>query len=800
MLGIHGCIAFSHDLRLVLLAAVVALFGAFTAIGLLRHVVAVSGGQRRFWLVATAIAAGTTIWATHFVAMLAFTTSGGIATYDPGLTIASLVAALAITGSGFGLATRHDSGTARVCGGSVVGGGIGVMHYIGMAGYLVPGAFSWNVPLVVASILTGCGFSALAVCMALTRSGWRSRIAAALVFTLAICAAHFLGMAALSFTLAGDAVPAVSTMSPTLLGIAVAVAGVVLIALAMGGLEFERRMVFLRQREIANLNDFADIAVEGLAVCDDCTIVAANSSLYAISGYPTGTLHGAALASLFVPLQAGRSNPPQGVAQERALLHVDGDSIPVEVVQKQILYAGRPHMVVAVRDLRERRGAERTIRFLAHHDALTGLHNRASFNDRLAEKCGEAPLDFAVLMIDLDRFKAINDTQGHPFGDLLLTCVADRLRDAVRKDDLVARLGGDEFAILRVGSAGVADMAARVVEVVREPYIIEGKYADIGASIGVATAPHDGRDPAELMRNADTALYTAKTDGRNRSVLFEPVMGLKVQALRKLEIELRQAIPRQEIVVFYQPLFTYSQDRVTSFEALVRWQHPERGLIGPSEFLDVAEATGLIVPIGEFVLHEACREAAKWDAIGIAVNLAPAQFEGDGPVAAVRAALAQSGLKPNLLELEVTERVLLHGSEHAVGMLHQLHALGVRVSIDDFGTGHSSLTQLRSFPFDKIKIDRSFVAAPDSDRDCAAIVEAVVGLGRNLNIVTTAEGVETAEQMERMREQGCDSVQGYLIGRPMPALEALSLLQQRRPDTALRETASNMADVVALFP
>ncbi len=441
-------------------------------------------------------------------------------------------------------------------------------------------------------------------------------------------------------------------------------------------------------------------------------------------------------------------------------------------------------------DLIEHLGARQTLEqrleHMAHHDALTDLPNRlrlrqATENELARVQRGET---IAVLCLDLDHFKSVNDTLGHPAGDCLLRTVAERLRQSVRETDIVARVGGDEFAVVQVAAEqprGAIVLADRLIETLAKPFDLDGHQVVIGTSIGIALAPSDGLDTDQLMKNADMALYRAKADGRGVSRFFEPEMDAKMQARRTLEIDLRKALVEDEFELYYQPLVNLQSDAVSGFEALLRWNHPTRGLVPPSEFIPVAEEMGLIVPLGEKILRQACTEAAGWpDDIKVAVNLSPVQFKSKTLALAVISALASSGLPPHRLELEITESVLLQDSELTLTTLHQLRALGVRIAMDDFGTGYSSLSYLRSFPFDKIKIDQSFVRDMSGKEDSIAIVRAVAGLGKNLGMATTAEGVETQEQLRYLRQEGCTEVQGYLFSRPMPARNIRHLLERVR--------------------
>ncbi len=467
--------------------------------------------------------------------------------------------------------------------------------------------------------------------------------------------------------------------------------------------------------------------------------------------------------------------------------------------------------VATFEDVTERRQAEARIEHMARHDALTGLSNRLSFHERLerllrplrhgageAVGAGADPAraggGIAVLYLDLDRFKGVNDTLGHPAGDALLKAVAGRIAAATRAPrggdrvgTAIARLGGDEFAVaVPVGGgsadarAGAAALAARLVSVLGEPFEIEGHQVVAGTSVGIALAPADGACPDRLLKAADLALYKAKGEGRGTFRFFEAEMGRRARAQRALETDLRRALAAGEFELHYQPVLDLRTNRVSGFEALLRWKHPDRGRVPPAEFVPVAEEIGLMAPIGDWVLRAACAEAAAWPCgLKVAVNLSPAQFRSRTLVASVAEALGASGLPPDRLELEITETVLLERSEPNLDQLHRLRALGARIAMDDFGTGYSSLGYLRSFPFDKIKIDRSFVRDLEGDWEggCAAIIRAVAGLGASLGVCTTAEGVETAAQLAFVRAEGCTEVQGYHLSPPRPAAEIGGMLR-----------------------
>ncbi len=433
-------------------------------------------------------------------------------------------------------------------------------------------------------------------------------------------------------------------------------------------------------------------------------------------------------------------------------------------------------------DITERRRSEERIVFLAQHDPLTRLPNRALFQERLEQALAHAERTegFALLYLDVDQFKAVNDTLGHPIGDELLREVALRLRDVVRESDTVARLGGDEFAILQLGVSLPTDattLARRIVRTVGAPYELQGHRVVVGVSIGIALAPGDATHPTQLLKNADLALYRAKREGRGTWRFFEPKMDAIAQARRAMELDLRSALLLQQLEVYYQPVVCCRTRCVTGFEALLRWHHPTRGMVPPLEFISVAEEIGLIVPIGAWVLQQACTEASGWpDHLKVAVNLSPVQFRGHALVGTVADAMRSSGIAPARMGLEITESVLLEDNSATLSILHELRKLGARISMDDFGTGYSSLSYLRSFPFDTIKIDRSFVAELQTHDECLAIVRAVTGLGSSLHMNTIAEGVETEGQFAILAAEGCNEIQGYLLSKPVPAHKLPALI------------------------
>lgn len=464
----------------------------------------------------------------------------------------------------------------------------------------------------------------------------------------------------------------------------------------------------------------------------------------------------------------------------------DGTVMEVAIYSHVTTYQGRPAKITAPIDLTEQRRNEARIRHLAHYDSLTDLANRSLFRERLEEALlyGDLPgQGVALLCIDLDHFKDVNDTLGHPTGDELLLLAAKRLRHSVREQDTVARIGGDEFAVIQGAISTVNDasaLALRLIDSLSAPYTINDHLVTVTPSIGIATTFEHSQSADDLLAHADLALYRAKSAGRCGHCFFAPEMDTEIKVRRAIETDLRAAVANEEFELHYQPVINLESGEVDCCEALLRWRHPERGLIPPSEFLPIAEETKLVIPLGEWVLRKGCAEAVKWPShVTVAINLSPLQFKSGNLVDTVQAALDESGLSPHRLELEITETVLLEDNDANHAILHQLQSLGVRIAMDDFGTGYSSLSYLRRFPFNKIKIDRSFVRELPASLDCMTITRGIVELANGLGMTTTAEGIETPEQLYVLRTYGCTLGQGYLFSKALPAADIAVMLKKR---------------------
>jgi diguanylate cyclase (GGDEF)-like protein len=562
--------------------------------------------------------------------------------------------------------------------------------------------------------------------------------------------------------------------------------------LAMAEVQLQNRILQTRDRELLIQNSRFDAALNNMsqALCmidANKRLIVCNVRFLELFTLSPGVVQpNAHIADVFHAISAagrydrGLVEAIQVEQQSLISAHKPGSFMreiqggPALAVSHQPMNGGG--WVATYEDVTERHHAEERIRFMAHHDALTSLPNRVLFRIRMEERLrmsNQHGARVAILCLDLDNFKNVNDTLGHPVGDALLEAVAGRLHSCMREGDSVARIGGDEFAILApLSEPGdrAELLAQRIVKALSEPFDLDGQRAVIGVSIGIALATDREISADVLLKNADMALYRAKSDGRGGYRFFEAEMDAQMQARRAIELDLREAMSRQELEVWYQPIFDIAANRVSGFEALVRWHHPEHGMIPPIQFVPLAEELGLIVPIGEWVLRQACQDAVTWpDDLKVAVNLSPVQFRNSHLVDTVRQALARTGLASNRLELEITETALLHDNETVLATLHRLRDLGLRTVLDDFGTGYSSLSYLRIFPFDKLKIDQSFVREMATRPDCVAIVNSVASLAHQLGIMTTAEGVETVEQFEQVRRAGCTEAQGYYFDYPRPA-------------------------------
>jgi diguanylate cyclase (GGDEF)-like protein len=658
-----SCLFEDHNLWLVALAAAVCVSGCWVTFRLFERALK-SGGtlQRAGWLFQTSVAAGSSVWCTHFVAVLAYDAKAPVF-FDPLLTAVSLVIAIAGLGLGFAVASQVRRRLAPEIGGAIVGAAIPAMHYTGMAAYHIDGIVEWSVPYVIVSVAASAVLSSLSISVAVRRLVAHSSYVAILLLVLAIVSLHFTAMAAVSVY------PLLSVVSAT------------------------------------------DPAIlEAMAV-----------AIVAVASFVIGT----GVASYLVDEQSRSEN-------------------------------------------------FRKLQHMALNDALTGLPNRTSFGEHLDHEIREASQHgwhIAVVGIDLDRFKEINDLRGHGAGDQALCIVGERLGEALRENEFAARVGGDEFGATKrfTDQKDLMDFVGRLETALFEPIELDDFTSTSGASIGVAVYPEDGATRETLIGNADLAMYRAKIDIGRTVCFYESKLDEAARERRSLANDLRQAIERAEFELHYQVQTSVVSGDICGYEVLLRWRHPEHGMIPPLKFIPIAEETGSILAIGEWVLREACKQAATWNKpFKIAVNISPVQFAHAELPRLIHRILLETGLSPARLELEITESTIIADKARTLHTLRQIRALGVTIALDDFGTGYSSLDTLRSFPFDKIKLDRSFMNEVESSPQSKAIVRAVLALGKSLNIPVLAEGVETSDQLTILRREGCDEAQGYLLGRPKP--------------------------------
>ncbi|SCM79026.1 Uncharacterized signaling protein CC_0091 [uncultured Pleomorphomonas sp.] len=763
MFRIIACIQQQHDPRLVALAAGICLLGSFTFFLLLRRAGECRPGHREGWLALAAVAGGIGVWSTHFVAMLAYHSAPPLS-FALWPTVFSVVFIVLVWWAALSSLFFRPGAKAATVLGLLVTFGIAWMHVTGMAAIEIAARVSYDWPVYAAGMAAAAILIAAAMAMRGRFEGAAQLAAPMLLMVLGIVTLHFSGMAAVRFEPDPTLVVADSGLHREWLTVTIAGATVLLVCAAA--------LAVVLDRYVTDLKGLIDAAFEGFMIVRAGVITQVNQSLCELSGHGAAELVGRRLDRL-VLLDDGGDGRLGRENFETVLWRADGERRIVEVSAHTVEFRGHLCMVVSLRDLTDRRAAERQIEHMARHDGLTGLPNRHLLDERLADALARARAGgraVSVLALDLDRFKAVNDIFGHAKGDEILCKVADMLRASVRATDTVARVGGDEFLIVQDGIASHAEaetLALRLLEdFAREMDMTRNPMA-VGVSIGAALFPTDAEEADVLKHHADIALYSAKQSGRGNVCFFAPSMDREVRARRQMEHDLRLAVQRHQTFLAYQPMVASASGEIVGYEALLRWRHPELGEVPPEVFIPVAEESGSIVQLGEWVLTAACHEAAGWaEPLTVAVNVSPVQFQLPNLAAIVEGCLRRSGLAPHRLQIEVTEAALMRDPEAVRSIFRQLKALGVGIVMDDFGTGYSSLNSLQSFPFDKIKIDKSFIGALEGDEAARSVVKAIVGLGRSLNLAVVAEGIETEAQWRLVVEEGCPEAQGYLFGFP----------------------------------
>lgn len=796
MLRVLNCLTTQHDPRLLLLAVAICALGSLTAVYILSRATRTQGLKLGGWAVLAGVATGSVIWSTHFVAMLAFKPGLPVA-YDPVLTTASLLIAVFVTSTGFLLAGDGGARWRSLMGGATLGLGISAMHYTGMRALQIPGVIAWDLGLVAASVAFGVVLSMLSMLARIALATRRRQmLTAALLLTLAICTMHFTAMGAAIIVPDLDLEAHNTFVNSGMMAIGVAAVALLVVLAALCAALIDSQS---SREALQRLQALANSTIEGILAAKDGVIVDANARVAEMCGLSEAELLGKRVFGDLLDVS--------GVAREarrerfEAKLSCRGQrTIPVEVMRRPFALGLKADEVYAIRDLSERYAAENRIRYLAHHDAMTGLPNRATTTDKLESalrRARAAKLSFAVICIDLDRFKDVNDMLGHSAGDAVLREAADRIKAELRPGDVLGRLGGDEFIVLqtrRRQPQSAAALAGRLIEKFAAMFAVEGQLVQVGLSVGVAVYPQDGDTADELMGHANIALARAKAEGRGCVRFFDPEIDKVHHHRKRLAHDLRHAVSEGQLELHYQPQLSIPSCELIGFEALLRWRHPEFGMVSPNEFIPMAEETGLILSIGEWVLRTACREAAEWSKpCRVAVNLSPKQFQQADLPQTVHAILLETGLAPARLELEVTETMLFRDFNRVLDILRRLKALGVTVAMDDYGTGYSSLAVLQAFSFDKLKIDRGFVEKLGTGRQADTIVRSVLSLGHSLDVPVLAEGVETQEQLDYLCKYACDEAQGYYFGRPVPAADVRKLLASAESWQQARSPAQQVA-------
>jgi diguanylate cyclase (GGDEF)-like protein/PAS domain S-box-containing protein len=741
------------------------------------------------WLAPAVLTFTLTVWSTNFLAMLADRMMMPFG-YDGVETLASaLVAALGgllAIRVWYGLPQRRQ---AAALGGMILGLGIGGMNYLGVAAMRLPGVTIWNPWIIGASFLPGIGFTLLALLYLGDAATIRRRWEAAGLLILAIVGLHYTGMLAMRPAPAPAPAPppppgpviaeTALVATPMLAFVVVAVSLTVLLVFVATVLMQQHLAWRAAEAEEERRRLMNSLGREAMIIHRNGVILEVNQAASRMLGRAPELLEGQDLLSLFTSgstpalLRRMLQGTQEVWPEEMQMIAGDGGPLPVEIACRTIQLQGAPAMVICLRDLSARKQEEARIQYMALHDPLTDLPGRHLLHERLADTLAAAAqrgTGAAVMYLDLNRFKPINDLLGHAGGDAMLVEIARRLRSEVRSADTIARLGGDEFVVViaDIGSPGpISGFARRLIEVVEQEFTFEGRQVSVGVSIGAALYPRDGADADALLRAADVAMYRAKAVGSGVLEFFEPRMDIAIGPDRRLEQELRGALHRHELRLLYQPLVNCRTGAIDGFEALLRWNHPEQGLLTAGNFIPQAEESGLIGQLDHWVIYTACNAAASWSQPArLAVNIAPSEFHyGDLP-RIVASALSQSGLDPARLEIEVTESVLVDEPERAIAVLTQLRALGVTLSMGNSGCGRSSLNYLRLFRFDNIKIDSSFLPDLDADDQAATIINKTIELSHRLGLQVTVEGVETAPQLSQALTLSADHAQGYLLGRP----------------------------------
>jgi diguanylate cyclase (GGDEF)-like protein len=780
MLTVYTCFSTEYDVRLVILAVSIGLITSIAAFTLADHIRATGSQGNLPWMGGLAFVSGGGIWATHFIAMLSYQPE---VPFDDatGLTVASVMITILAAVGGWVLALSRRR-IAAVMAGMIMATGMALMDYLGMAALWRIGRSSYDKGMAIEAILIAV---LLAIAAQISFRCIRSRlpIVSAMLFASAIYMTHFGLVAAVMVPPLPEPHGGGNIIDRAALS--AMICAIVLIALtaALAAVFVQRRLIKSACVEVLRLKSFAEGAQKGLAILDDTIICDANDMFWVIAGLdPASPPFGIDIRTILPSYEAGATEARETDFQPIDLMLAGGAIANVEVGIQRACLGGKARDLLLLRTISTDRTAAAQLAHLLSHDALTGAGTRVAFEETLDNILARES-SVALLCLDLDRFQAINELYSHATGDAVLVEVARRIRECLSDREDLARMGGDEFAVIQRGGeqpGRAAELAARILDAIAEDMTIDDVTLHVGSSIGIGLHATDASTADDLHTKAHLALRRAKLFGRGQHCFFDAFIDQQLLEKHQLEADLRGAMAASQFHLHYQPITSLLTGQATAFEALLRWNHPKLGDISPAVFVPIAEEIGLIGQIGEWVFREACREAASWpNPLKISVNFSAAQLTPGDTEQFVRSVLEETGLDPHRLDIEVTEGVLIKDADNALAILHALKATGVGISMDDFGTGYSSLSYFRLFPFDKVKIDQSFVHDMGDNPQAAKLVNAIIGLGQTLGLSVIAEGVETVDQLDLLRDLGCDQVQGYYTGRPAPMEQFGHLIQRR---------------------
>ncbi|MFC3801299.1 EAL domain-containing protein [Cohnella sp. GCM10012308] len=810
----HG----SYDLLLVLLSYLIAVLASYTTLDLAGRISTASSGYKTLWIGFSAAIMGMGIWSMHFVGMLALRLPMAVK-YDSLLVVVSAAAAIAGCFVALFLAAKPQLGYRRLLAAGVsLAAGICAMHYIGMDAMKMPIVYSPTI--VTLSVVIALLASVAALWLAFVyhrqqkRYAIRKKLASGLIMGAAVAGMHYTGMSAAAFEMDHASMHGSMGMfsNQRMMAYGVVVGTLLTLGLSLAGIVIAKRFAAKQRRIEESQNWYKaiyDSMTDGIITLSlDRKITGLNPSAERIVGVQQATLIGMPLEELLRVAVSERSEELEHILvlakdgkrqqYESTIVNAKGEELSLRVSIATVRSGdGAVGMYMKLRDVTEDKSKEEHIRKMAYEDDLTGLPNRRKWQERLAATASELGTNrscFAVMVLDIDRFKLINDSLGHQYGDQFLKDVSERILQALEGSGAeLARLGGDEFAILVMDTCSreaLSEMAEEIVHQIQRPYPLHHQDYYVTASIGIAVCPEHGEQPDQLLRHADLAMYEIKKQGKNGFRFYQPELNDKLTEKLELERDFRQALPRNELELFYQPQVRSSDGVMIGVEALVRWNHPQKGMISPGVFIPLAEEIALVGPLGDWVLREACRQMREWHLAGgplvpVSVNLSSQQFYQSNLDEHIANILSESGLDPQYLDLEITESMMMD-VEVSTAILNRLSALGVRISLDDFGTGYSSLSYLKHFPIHKLKIDRSFIrdiTVSESDR---AIVATIISMAEHLKLDIIAEGIETKEQLDILRAQSCREIQGYYFSKPIPAREIERSFFEPLRDSKLR--------------